>query len=325
VRSVAARHLVIEYGALGPLRFTELCGSRRWCVMSDATTTRRQLVTELRRLRSLAQVNQRQVAEALDWSPSKIYRIEKGDVSISVTDLRALLGYYGVLDRSTVEELVELAKGARRPLPFSTYRDVLPPEAIRFFGYEAVASSLVVVQNLVAPGLLQTDEYACALLGGVMGMERARVDRFIASRRERQRLLTATPAPRVTFFLDESVLTRVIGDAEIQLAQLQRLQDVVDARPHVTIRILPLNCGGHVGLRGTFVYLTFPEPNDPDVVYVEGRRGDTLFRDEPEVAGTYRRSVEQLESVASQPSELPEYLQMARERIVRPPLVPLTR
>lgn len=293
--------------------------------MSDATTTRRQLVLELRRLRSLAQVNQRQVAEALDWSPSKIYRIEKGDVSISVTDLRALLGYYGILDRAAVADLVELAKEARKPLPFSVYRDVFPPEAIRFFGYEAVASSLAVVQNLVAPGLLQTDEYARALLGGVMGMDQARVDRFIASRRERQRLLAATAAPQVTFFLDESVLTRVIGDVDVQLAQLQRLQDVVNARPNVHIRILPLSCGGHVGLRGTFVYLTFPGPNDPDVVYVESRRGDTLFRDEPEVAATYRRSVEQLGSVASQAAELPEYLRVASERITGPASTPLTR
>ncbi len=295
--------------------------------MADAVTSRRRLVTELRRLRSAAEVNQRQVAEALDWSPSKIHRIEKGDVSISVTDLRALLGYYGVTDRATVVDLVELAKAARkRALPFSAFRDVLPPDVIRFLGYEETASSVSEVELLAVPGLLQTEAYTRAWLADVQGLPEERIDRLVASRRERQRLLTAARAPEFTFLLDESVLCRVIGGPAVMAAQLRWLAQMVDF-PNITVRVLPFAAGGHPGLRGSFVFLTFPEPNTPDVVHMEGRRGDQLFRDEPEVIDAHRRLLADLRLLASPAVELTEYVQRAEKwlHVPGPAVSPLTR
>jgi transcriptional regulator with XRE-family HTH domain len=283
--------------------------------MPDPVTTRRLLVAELRRLRSAAESNQRQVAEALDWSPSKIHRIEKGEVSISVTDLRALLGYYGVTDRATIADLVELAKAARkRAMPFSAFRDVLPQDTIRFLAYEEAASSVTEVELLVVPGLLQTEGYTRAWLSDVQGIAEPRIERLVASRRERQRLLTDPRSPRLTFLLDESLLHRAIGGPEVMSAQLRWLGQVADL-PNVSVRVLPFSAGGHPGLRGPFVFLTFPEPNTPDVVHMEGRRGDMLFRDEPAVIDAHRRLLDDLLLLTTPPDRLGEYLQAAENRM----------
>jgi len=283
--------------------------------MADAVTTRRLLVAELRRLRSAAESNQRQVAEALDWSPSKIHRIEKGEVSISVTDLRALLGYYGVTDRATIADLVELAKAARkRAMPFSAFRDVLPQDTIRFLAYEEAASSVTAVELLVVPGLLQTEGYTRAWLSDVQGIAEPRIERLVASRRERQRLLTDPRSPQLTFLLDESLLHRAVGGPEVMAAQLRWLGQVADL-PNVSIRVLPFSAGGHPGLRGSFVFLTFPEPNTPDVVHMEGRRGDLLFRDEPAVIDAHRQLLDDLLLLAAAPDRLGEYLQTAKTRM----------
>ena len=126
--------------------------------MTDPVTTRGRLAAELRRLRSGAELNQRQVAEAMDWSPSKLHRVERGDVSISVIDLRALLGFYGLTDRAAVAALVELARESRKRMAHSTYRDILPPEVIRYLGYEAAAATITEVALSAVPGLLQTEE-----------------------------------------------------------------------------------------------------------------------------------------------------------------------
>jgi transcriptional regulator with XRE-family HTH domain len=283
--------------------------------MADAVTTRRRLVAELRRLRAAAESNQRQVAEALDWSPSKIHRIEKGEDSISVTDLRALLGYYGVTDRATIADLVELAKAARkRAMPFSAFRDVLPQDTIRFLGYEETASSVTEVELLVVPGLLQTEDYTRAWLSDVQGIAEPRIERLVASRRERQRLLTDPRSPQLTFLLDESLLHRAVGGPEVMAAQLRWLGQVADL-PNVSVRVLPFSAGGHPGLRGSFVFLTFPDSNTPDVIHMEGRRGDLLFRDEPAVIDAHRQLLDDLLLLAAAPDRLGEYLQTAENRM----------
>src|SRR4051794_23882272 len=107
-------------------------------VVEDPVAARRRLHVELRKLRLEAGLTQRRVADRLDWSPSKIIRIESGATGVSVTDLRALLAEYGVSEEGTVAGLTSMARLSRRQ-PFSGYRDVASPDAIRFWGYEATA------------------------------------------------------------------------------------------------------------------------------------------------------------------------------------------
>jgi transcriptional regulator with XRE-family HTH domain len=276
----------------------------------DSLSNRRRLLAELKRLRGRAGANQRQVADALDWSPSKINRIEKGDVSISVTDLRALLGFYRVDDEDLVESLVGMARGARtRQLPFSEFKDFLPPEVIRFFGYERAASRICELELLVVPGLLQTSEYTRGLMQSY-DIDESKTARFVRSREIRQQLLEAEQPPQMSFIIDESVLNRAIGGPDVMREQLHRLL-ALNALPHVSIQVLPFALGAHPGLRGPFALLEFPEQQDPDVVYIEHRRGDSIFRDEAVVTEVHKSIFRELERRASPPAALENHVNRA--------------
>ena len=282
--------------------------------MDNASALRRQLLAELRRLRPQHVHTQRQVADALDWSPSKVTRIESGAVSLSVTDLRALLGYYGVAEPALVERLVDLARRSRRARsPFADYADVFAPVALRFFDFEHSASWIGEVELLVVPGLLQTEQYARALIN-VHELAAEKAERFVGSRRVRQELLDRPTPPQLSFVVDEAVLLRVIGGRAVMRAQLEWLLDLA-ARPNVTIRVIPFALGEHVGLRGPFSLLKFAGTNDPDVVYIEQRRGDALFQDEVEVIANHQRLFAELESRAAHPDELHGYVKRAIDRV----------
>ena len=282
--------------------------------MDNASALRRQLLAELRRLRPHHVHTQRQVAEALDWSPSKVTRIESGAVSLSVTDLRALLGYYGVVDPEVIERLADLARRSRRARsPFSAYTDVFSPVALRFFDFEHSATWIGEVELLVVPGLLQTEAYARALMG-VHELGATKTERFVSSRRVRQALLDGPAAPELSFIIDEAVLLRAVGGRAVMRAQLQRLLDVAQ-RPRASIRVLPLALGEHVGLRGPFVLLRFAGTNDPDVVYIEQRRGDVLFQEEREVIANHQRLFAELERRAAPSAELSTYVERAIDRM----------
>jgi transcriptional regulator with XRE-family HTH domain len=277
--------------------------------VNDPVAMRRRLRAELKRLRSQAGLTQRQVAEHLDWSPSKIIRIENGSVAVGVTDLRALLDRYEVNDKQMIDEFVEMARASKRQ-PFSGYKDILAPETIKFFGYEASASIIRQFEPLVLPGLLQTEEYARAILK-IHDIPADNADLYVRSRVERQELLDRQEPPELFFIVDESVLLRPIGGRSAMRHQLQHLLEVA-SRPRVTIQVLPLAFGAHAGLRGPFVLLEFPSVNDPDVLYLENRLGgDRTFIDEPDTTGAYRAMFWEMEDQASKPDELERYVQQA--------------
>jgi transcriptional regulator with XRE-family HTH domain len=264
--------------------------------VTNPAAMRRRLIVELRRLRAQAKVTQRQVAERLDWSPSKIIRIEQGVVGISVTDLRALLNYYGVTDEHTLNDYAEMARGSKRQ-PFTDYRDILPADTIRFFGYEATASIIRQVELNVLPGLLQTEDYARSLLAA-QGIEKARADKLIESRRERQELLERPNPPEIFFIIDEGVLRRTVGGQTVMNRQLDRLVQAAK-QPNVSIQVLPFALGAHAALAGPFVYLEFPTKDDPDVLYFENPLGDALFNDDPQLTSAYRERFWELEDAAT--------------------------
>lgn len=277
--------------------------------MNDPVAMRRRLRVELKRLRSQADLTQRQVATDLDWSPSKIIRIENGSVAVGVTDLRALLDRYGVHDQQFVDEMVSMAKGSKRQ-PYSEYREIFTPEAIKFFGYEASASVIRQFEPLVMPGILQTEEYTRAVLA-LHEIPENKTDLYVASRRERQESLDREDPPKFFFIIDESVLLRSIGGRAVMQRQLQHVLRL-NNHPSLTIQVLPFTLGVHPGLRGPFVLLEFPNVDDPDVLYLENRvGGDRTFIDEPDVTSSYREVFWRMEDQASQPSELEKYVRRA--------------
>jgi transcriptional regulator with XRE-family HTH domain len=269
---------------------------------------RRRLRVELRRLRSAAGLTQRDVANALYWSPSKVIRIESGQVGITVTDLRALAELYGLKDDGQLAALTELAQGSKRQ-PFSEYRDVLAADVIKFYGYVASASRLRQVEGLLVPGLLQTEEYTRALLRSSR-TPADRTDRIVEIRKERQELLERPQRPEIFVMVGEAVLRQAVGGAEVMKNQLQHLLDLAD-RKIVSIRVLPFELDAHDGLRGPFVHLEFPEPADQDVVFLEHSRGTSTFSDDPVLTGDYQEKFFTLEDIAPPASQFREYYERA--------------
>ena len=266
--------------------------------VTESAALRRRLTAELRRLRSQARLTQRQVAEHLDWSPSKVIRIEQGTVRIGVTDLQALLNLYQVTDAAAVAELTTMARESKK-LPFAEYRDVVSAETLRYFQYEANAAVIRQVHPLIVPGLLQVEEYSRAVLEAYPRSPND-VDKIVDSRKERQELLERPEPPEAFFVLDEGVLRREVGGARVMARQIDHLVRMAQ-RPRVTIQVIPFAAGAHSALAGPFVHLEFPAENDPDVIFVENALGDTLFRDDEEITARYREQFWALEDVAAPP------------------------
>jgi transcriptional regulator with XRE-family HTH domain len=243
----------------------------------DPAILRRRLRSELRKARDTAGVTQRDVAVAMDWSQSKLIRIESGAVNISTNDLRALLGHYGV-DSDRSNALVDIARAAREPTPWSIYRDVATPEYIAFLGYEASASIIRNFEPLLVPGLLQTEEYARTVISVAVAHNPQKIDPLVDLRIERQELLVREPAPSLYFIMDEAVIRRVAGGRDIMRRQLRHLQKLAEY-PNITMRVVPFEAGILPYQRLPYVLLEFPAVEDGDVLYVENPEGEYLIRE----------------------------------------------
>ena len=151
---------------------------------------RRQLMAELRRLRDAAGLTQEDVAGRLDWHPTKVMRIETGRTAPHPNDVRVMLALYGVSDPEQAAALVKLAQDARQRGWWYSYRDVLLNRYEFFIGLETEASSIRNFELALIPGLLQTEDYARALIGGgPMELDAGDVDRRVEVRMTRQQIL----------------------------------------------------------------------------------------------------------------------------------------
>ncbi|PRX51165.1 helix-turn-helix protein [Prauserella shujinwangii] len=229
------------------------------------TVRRRRLASELRRLREAAELTIDEVGEKLECSASKISRIETGHVGVTPRDARDMLELYGITGDEQ-EALVQLAREARKRGWWQAYNEVFTGA---FVGLEADASSLRAFQALLVPGLLQTERYARAVIRAMRpDAPEAEVERRVAARMARQQLLADPSPPEYWAVIDEAVVHRVVGGADVMAEQLARLVEVGQL-PHVTIQVVPFGAGAHPGMEGPFLILGFPEQIDPDVVYVD--------------------------------------------------------
>jgi transcriptional regulator with XRE-family HTH domain len=243
----------------------------------DPAIQRRRLRSELRRAREAENMTQRDVAAAMDWSPSKLIRIESGAVNISTNDLRALLAHYNI-DQSRIDTLVEVARAAREPTPWSLYKDVASPEYIAFLGYESSASIIRNFEPLLVPGLLQTEEYARTVISMLEGHNPSKIDPLVDLRIQRQELIVREPLSELHFIMDEAVVRRVVGGRDVMRRQLRQLQTLAGYR-NVTIRIVPFEKGLYPRQRVPYILLEFPDPEDGDVLYVENPQGEYIIRE----------------------------------------------
>ena len=284
------------------------------------TAGRRRLRTALRAARESADMTQEAVAAAMDWSLSKLIRIETGKVSVSTNDVRALLELYGIVDGDQRDQFIDLARLARKKPWWQEYRNAVPDDYAQFIGLEAEAASLRCFQPTVVPGLLQTEDYARAILTDraetLLNEEEVRVRAAVRLRRQEEVLNSDSP-PRISVILDESVLRRVPGDVGVLHEQLMQLV-LIGSLPHVDIQVLPLATGAF-SAGGHFIIVTFADPGDSHVVYLETVLAQQ-FIDRPAETELYEAEFERLRVGALSPSEsLPFIAKVAAELADPPP------
>jgi transcriptional regulator with XRE-family HTH domain len=260
------------------------------------TIARRRVRLALREARESAQLTQQQVADAMEWSLSKVIRIEAGDVSIAPNDLRPLLGYLGIKDRSRIDELTRDAKIARTRqrrawYQAPEYREHLSDASRRLIEFEAEAEAIRYYMFYFIPGPLQTPEYAAALLAKFedeMPPEQIRV-RLEARRHRREALLARLGTVKIYALLDESVLMRPLGGAEVFGAQLQELQRLATARL-VNIRMVPFSLDAPLTNNAGFDLLSLTEGDEQSqVVYRESGFLDELVEDRASTSRHHNR------------------------------------
>lgn len=273
----------------------------------------RRLRAELRRAREQAGQTQKEVADALDWSPSKLIRIEAGANIISTTDLMALLQHYNVTDRKRVNELVNVARASRKQAWWDEYRQVYPQQFLTFLGYEASAMRLRQYQSLLIPGILQIREYSQAVMQAY-GDDRGTVSRGVEVRAKRQAILDAQPGPELFFVLDEAVIHRWVGGAEVMRRQLLRLEEL-DKRPNISIQVLPFTAGAHPGMRGAFTIFEFPFEAEDYAVLLEHAHRDVLIQNDPEQSSTYVETFFELEALATPKGEMHKIIRQVLDQL----------
>lgn len=269
----------------------------------------RRLRTALKQARKEADLTQDKAAESLEWSLSKIVRIESGAVGITTTDLRALLSLYRVIDQSRVADLVEAAREARQqPWWKKEYGDIASDQYLQFVEFEQTAERISSYEPLFVPGILQTRDYADAITVDLARDPQAEhLSRFVDFRLERQKLLRAKQPPSMSFVLDESALRRQVGDAETMCHQLTHLTDLAELA-HLSIRVLPFTGGLTYGMQTPFVLMRFPDPLDPPVLYFEAPRGSTAVFDDEAETGRYDQSFKQLQQRSLSERETVQFL-----------------
>lgn len=244
---------------------------------------RRRLGVVLRRFRERALISREVAGQELDCSESKISRIENGDVRVNQRDLYALLDLYGVADTQVRAELRELAmQGGKRGGWWVKYNNEVTGSFRRFMELETVATSIRRVSVTAIPGILQTPDYARAVITATAPHYSSEViDRQLALRAERQRRLAEPEPPDNWIILDEAVLRRVVGGPAVMSMQLRQLLFAA-TKPGVRMQLLPFTVGAHQAMPGSFAIMRFLPP-DTDVVYSEGFTGEVTLDDPAEL------------------------------------------
>jgi Domain of unknown function (DUF5753)/Helix-turn-helix domain len=253
---------------------------------TGSTVPRRQLGRHLRELRNRAKLTTKVAAQALEWSEPKLWRIETGQTALRSLDVEAMCRVYGAPSDLT-SALMGLAKETKARGWWHAYDDVIPEWLNLYIGLEEAASRLFSYQSELVPGLLQTEDYARAVIRmDDPGVEDKEIDRRVQVRIASQALLTRVTAPLAAgVLLNEAALHRPIGGPDVMARQLRHLADAV-ALPNVSIRIVSFSAGLHPGvLSGSFVILRFPANGDgkesePPVVYVDAFTG-ALYLEKP--------------------------------------------
>jgi transcriptional regulator with XRE-family HTH domain len=261
------------------------------------TVLRILLGTQLRRLRESRGITAQEAARAIRGSESKISRIELGRNAVREVDIADLLSLYGITDTTEREQLLALASQANQPGWWHRYQDILPGWFQAYIGLEESAESIRSYDAQFIPGLLQTEDYAAAVIAlGEFSLEET--ERLVYLRKERQRRFSSGGL-RLWAIIDEAALRRPVGSTSLMRDQLEHLLDSSDM-PGFTLQVAPLPAGGFAP--GSFCILGFAVPDLPDVVYLE-QLTSAMYLDKPSDVDRYVTAMDKLSAASAPPDK----------------------
>ncbi|MEU4618363.1 helix-turn-helix transcriptional regulator [Actinoplanes sp. NPDC023801] len=292
-------------------------GSQEEAPGGGPTVLRILLGSQLRKLREAQGITREAAGYEIRASGSKISRMELGRVSFKERDVTDLLTMYGVSDSAERDALIGLARQANNPGWWQHFGDVLPNWFQAYLGLEAAASLIRTYEIQFVPGLLQTPDYARAVIMlGHAGASAEEINRRVDLRLQRQQILTRSGGPQLWAVIDEAVLRRPIGGVDVMRAQIEALIEA-SKLPGVRLQIIPFLAGGHAAAGGPFAILRFPEPELPDVVYVE-QLTSAIYLDKREDVDHYAMAMERVCIDAEPPNHTPEILGKLLNEVGRP-------
>jgi transcriptional regulator with XRE-family HTH domain len=263
------------------------------------TVRLRRLAAELRSLRAASELTRDEVVERTGINAATMYRIEHARVRPQTRTLRTLLDLYGV-DKEQQAELVELLRDARERGWLHAYQSELPEHYTTYIGFEGEAESVWNYESLFVPGLLQTEDYARAVIRGTLPFaSRDEVERRVEVRMARQEVLRNDNPLNLWAIIDEAALRRQVGEPSVMRAQLRGLMEAAEL-PNVTFQVIPFDAGAHAGMPGSFVFMQFAEAAIPDVIYIDSMAGDLFLEEESDVR-RYKLVFEHLRAVSASP------------------------
>lgn len=270
------------------------------------TALRIVLGNQLRQLREASGITTGAAGHSIRASHAKISRMELGRVSFKERDVADLLTLYGIVDEHERGAFLALARRANLPGWWHHYGDILPSWFEMYLGLEQAAAVIRSYEPQLVPGLLQTQEGARAVIQmGNPGLSVDDIERRVALRMKRQKMLIQPGAPNVWAVVDEAALWRIDGRSAMQ-EQIRHLIEMAEL-PNVTLQVMPFYSGAHAAVGGPFTMLRFAEPDLPDLVYLE-QLTSALYLDKSEDVQLYLLVMDRLCIQAKSPTETVRFL-----------------
>jgi transcriptional regulator with XRE-family HTH domain len=265
------------------------------------TVRLRRLAAELRRLRKNADLTREEVTSRTGINAATLYRIETARARPQQRTLVTLLGLYEV-EEPHRGEIVALLHGASAQGWLRPYHSELPDEYTAYISFEAEARAVRNYESLFVPGLLQTENYARAVIKGGLPMAAMKeVEQRVRARMERQAVLAQGDPLRLWAIMDEAAVRRLVGGTKTMREQLHHLIKMA-GEPNITVQAIPFAAGAHPGMPGSFVHMSFAEPEDPEIVYIDSMAGDLFLEAEVDVR-RYGAAFDNLRAVALSPDD----------------------
>jgi len=263
------------------------------------TVRLRRLAAELRRLRAAAGMSREQVTEQTGVNEGTLYRLETARARPQRRTLVALLDLYGVSGDARTG-LLDIAKSADDQGWLRPYHAELPEEYAAYISFEAEARAVRNYESLFIPGLLQTEDYARAVISGTLPLATStEVEQRVQARMERQARLSDTPPLGFWAILDEAAIRRMVGGSAVMRKQLAHLLEAAK-QPNITLQVITFDMGAHPGMPGSFVYMGF-DAADPELVYVDTLAGDLFLEAEADLS-IYASMFDHLRAIALSPT-----------------------